>query len=190
MHASAVRARSRPSRAPGCTCTSRSARRAATTATSRRGPTARHLVDEYVDACVRDLERRALAPVDTVFFGGGTPSLLRRAQLTRILDAIPRGRRRGDGRVQPRLGRPRQVPRVRRRGREPRVVRRAVDAAARARRARPHPRPRQRGPRRRRRHAPPASSAQPRPHLRHARRVASTTGRPPSTPRSRSSRGT
>ncbi len=48
-----------------------------------------HLVDAYVDACVRDLEQRALAPVDTVFFGGGTPSLLPAHQLTRILDAIP-----------------------------------------------------------------------------------------------------
>ena len=43
-----------------------------------------------VEACVLDLERRALAPVDTVFFGGGTPSLLAADQLTRILGAIPR----------------------------------------------------------------------------------------------------
>jgi putative oxygen-independent coproporphyrinogen III oxidase len=49
-----------------------------------------HLVDAYVDACVRDIRDRELAPVDTVFFGGGTPSLLRAAQLTAILDAIPR----------------------------------------------------------------------------------------------------
>jgi putative oxygen-independent coproporphyrinogen III oxidase len=49
-----------------------------------------HLVDAYVDACVRDLEQRALTPADTVFFGGGTPSLLPAHQLTRILDAIPR----------------------------------------------------------------------------------------------------
>jgi oxygen-independent coproporphyrinogen-3 oxidase len=49
-----------------------------------------HLVDAYVDACVVDIQRRALAPVDTVFFGGGTPSLLAAEQLTRILDAIPR----------------------------------------------------------------------------------------------------
>ncbi|HEY3674086.1 MAG TPA: radical SAM family heme chaperone HemW [Acidimicrobiia bacterium] len=49
-----------------------------------------HLVDAYVDACVRDVEQRALKPVDTVFFGGGTPSLLPADQLTRILDAIPR----------------------------------------------------------------------------------------------------
>jgi len=49
-----------------------------------------HLVDGYVDACVRDIEQRVLDPVDTVFFGGGTPSLLLGLQLTRILDAIPR----------------------------------------------------------------------------------------------------
>jgi oxygen-independent coproporphyrinogen-3 oxidase len=51
-----------------------------------------HLVDAYVDACVRDIERRALPPVDTVFFGGGTPSLLPARQLTAILDAMPRAR--------------------------------------------------------------------------------------------------
>jgi oxygen-independent coproporphyrinogen-3 oxidase len=49
-----------------------------------------HLVDAYVDACVRDIEQRDLDPVDTVFFGGGTPSLVPAHQLTRILDAIPR----------------------------------------------------------------------------------------------------
>jgi putative oxygen-independent coproporphyrinogen III oxidase len=49
-----------------------------------------HLVDAYVEACVLDLRRRALAPVDTVFFGGGTPSLLDASQLTAILDAIER----------------------------------------------------------------------------------------------------
>jgi oxygen-independent coproporphyrinogen-3 oxidase len=49
-----------------------------------------HLIDAYVDACVRDLHEHALAPVDTVFFGGGTPSLLPAARLTAILDAIPR----------------------------------------------------------------------------------------------------
>jgi oxygen-independent coproporphyrinogen-3 oxidase len=49
-----------------------------------------HLVTAYVDACVTDVRRRALAPVDTVFFGGGTPSLLDAPQLMRILDEIPR----------------------------------------------------------------------------------------------------
>jgi putative oxygen-independent coproporphyrinogen III oxidase len=49
-----------------------------------------HLVGTYVDACVRDVEQRDLGPVDTVFFGGGTPSLLEARELVRILDAIPR----------------------------------------------------------------------------------------------------
>jgi putative oxygen-independent coproporphyrinogen III oxidase len=53
-----------------------------------------HLIDAYVDACVTDLARRAtageLANATSVFFGGGTPSLLRGDQLVRILDAIPR----------------------------------------------------------------------------------------------------
>jgi putative oxygen-independent coproporphyrinogen III oxidase len=49
-----------------------------------------HLIDAYVDACVRDVRGRELASADTVFFGGGTPSLLAATQLTAILDAIPR----------------------------------------------------------------------------------------------------
>ena len=52
-----------------------------------------HLIDEYVDACVADLERRTVAgmpPATSVFFGGGTPSLLPGTQLARILDAIAR----------------------------------------------------------------------------------------------------
>jgi oxygen-independent coproporphyrinogen-3 oxidase len=52
-----------------------------------------HLVDAYVDACIVDIGRRRSAnhPAATsVFFGGGTPSLLEAAQLVRILDAIER----------------------------------------------------------------------------------------------------
>jgi putative oxygen-independent coproporphyrinogen III oxidase len=53
-----------------------------------------HLVDDYVDACVLDLESRAAAgavPVATsVFFGGGTPSLLPADRVARILGAIRR----------------------------------------------------------------------------------------------------
>lgn len=53
-----------------------------------------HLIDEYVDACVTDLDRRRasgdLATADTVFFGGGTPSMVPAASLARILDAMPR----------------------------------------------------------------------------------------------------
>jgi oxygen-independent coproporphyrinogen-3 oxidase len=53
-----------------------------------------HLIDDYVDACVVDLERRAESgryPVATsVFFGGGTPSLIPARGLVRILAAIER----------------------------------------------------------------------------------------------------
>jgi len=53
-----------------------------------------HLVERYVDACVTDIRRRAAAaplPLATsVFFGGGTPSLLPPSLLARVLDAIPR----------------------------------------------------------------------------------------------------
>jgi putative oxygen-independent coproporphyrinogen III oxidase len=49
-----------------------------------------HLIGAYVDACVRDVERRELPPATSVFFGGGTPSLLPAPQLVRILEAIPR----------------------------------------------------------------------------------------------------
>ena len=54
-----------------------------------------HLVEAYVDACIVDLERRqsearGRRPATSVFFGGGTPSLLDASLLTRILDAIDR----------------------------------------------------------------------------------------------------
>ncbi len=52
-----------------------------------------HLVTEYVDACVADIAvRRAngeMPDADTVFFGGGTPSMIPAIDLARILDAIP-----------------------------------------------------------------------------------------------------
>jgi oxygen-independent coproporphyrinogen-3 oxidase len=52
-----------------------------------------HLIDDYVDACVADIERHNAtgAPAATsVFFGGGTPSRLPAPQLARILAAIER----------------------------------------------------------------------------------------------------
>ncbi|MGZ8761893.1 MAG: radical SAM family heme chaperone HemW [Acidimicrobiia bacterium] len=51
-----------------------------------------HLIEAYVDACVTDLERQfadGRGPATTVFFGGGTPSLLAPDALARIIDAIP-----------------------------------------------------------------------------------------------------
>ena len=52
-----------------------------------------HLIDAYVEACVTDVTRRRatgeLGNATTVYFGGGTPSLLDAAQLMRILDAVP-----------------------------------------------------------------------------------------------------
>jgi oxygen-independent coproporphyrinogen-3 oxidase len=49
-----------------------------------------HLIDAYVDACIADIERHDAPAATSVFFGGGTPSLLPASQLTRILDAIHR----------------------------------------------------------------------------------------------------
>lgn len=53
-----------------------------------------HLVEAYVEACRRDLARRAgrgeLEAATSVFFGGGTPSLLEAGDLVSILDAVPR----------------------------------------------------------------------------------------------------
>ncbi len=49
-----------------------------------------HLIDAYVDACITDIRARALPPATSVFFGGGTPSLLPAHHLARILDAIDR----------------------------------------------------------------------------------------------------
>ena len=52
-----------------------------------------HLIDAYVNACVADLEQRradGYPEATSVFFGGGTPSLIAADQLVRILDAIDR----------------------------------------------------------------------------------------------------
>jgi oxygen-independent coproporphyrinogen-3 oxidase len=54
-----------------------------------------HLADAYVDASRQEVERAVgagMQPASSVFFGGGTPSLLPPEQLARILSAIPRGR--------------------------------------------------------------------------------------------------
>jgi putative oxygen-independent coproporphyrinogen III oxidase len=52
-----------------------------------------HLQRSFVDAVVLDIERAVatnMRPADTVFFGGGTPSLLPGELLVRMLDALPR----------------------------------------------------------------------------------------------------
>ena len=53
-----------------------------------------HLIDDYLDACVTDVERRRangeLTEAATVYFGGGTPSLVPADGLMHLLDAIPR----------------------------------------------------------------------------------------------------
>ncbi len=53
-----------------------------------------HLMAEYVEACLRELELASAAgelmPASSVFFGGGTPSLLPAGLLCRILEAIER----------------------------------------------------------------------------------------------------
>ena len=53
-----------------------------------------HLVQAYVDACATDVRRRALRcelpPASSIFFGGGTPSLLTPEQLSTIVREIPR----------------------------------------------------------------------------------------------------
>jgi oxygen-independent coproporphyrinogen-3 oxidase len=48
------------------------------------------LADAYVRAVAAEIEScaRACAPVETIYFGGGTPSLLAPAQLSRILEAV------------------------------------------------------------------------------------------------------
>jgi putative oxygen-independent coproporphyrinogen III oxidase len=49
-----------------------------------------HLMAAYAAACRTELERAALSPAATVFFGGGTPSLLPAEALASIVDAVPR----------------------------------------------------------------------------------------------------
>src|SRR3954468_1142098 len=52
-----------------------------------------HLIDDYVDACSTDLERRQASSrrrATSVFFGGGTPSLLPPEHLARLLGAVDR----------------------------------------------------------------------------------------------------
>jgi putative oxygen-independent coproporphyrinogen III oxidase len=47
-----------------------------------------HLIADYVAALVADISRTEVPPATSVFFGGGTPSLLTPAQLDAVLGAI------------------------------------------------------------------------------------------------------
>lgn len=49
-----------------------------------------HLMARYAQACVRQAGDAHLAPASSVFFGGGTPSLLHPDLFVQILDALPR----------------------------------------------------------------------------------------------------
>jgi oxygen-independent coproporphyrinogen-3 oxidase len=48
-----------------------------------------HLIIEYLDALRRDIEGAALAPVTSVFVGGGTPTRVPAADLASVLAAVP-----------------------------------------------------------------------------------------------------
>jgi oxygen-independent coproporphyrinogen-3 oxidase len=53
-----------------------------------------HLVDDYVRACVSEIGwavSDGMVPATSVFFGGGTPSLLTPSQLSTVLSSIPTG---------------------------------------------------------------------------------------------------
>jgi putative oxygen-independent coproporphyrinogen III oxidase len=55
------------------------------------------LQDDYTAALVREIEERAGGEeIDTIFFGGGTPSRTSRANLTKVVDALRRSFRLGD----------------------------------------------------------------------------------------------
>ncbi len=47
-----------------------------------------HVIDDYLDALRVDIERAALAPVSSVFVGGGTPTRVPAADLATVLAAI------------------------------------------------------------------------------------------------------
>ncbi len=50
-----------------------------------------HLIDDYLDALRADIERAALAPVSSVFIGGGTPTRVPADDLAKVLAAVPLG---------------------------------------------------------------------------------------------------
>lgn len=48
-----------------------------------------HVIDDYLDALRRDIARAALAPVTSVFVGGGTPTRVPAADLASVLAVVP-----------------------------------------------------------------------------------------------------
>ena len=136
------------------TSTSRSARPSATTATSTAVCSTPALKTRYVDA-LRCGDRRGGGQTgrqggeaDTIFFGGGTPSLLEPGEIARIIDAcragVRRRRRRGDhARGESRNGATERAGRLSRGGRQssqlrcPVVSRRRAAAAVAAAQRRP-----------------------------------------------------
>jgi oxygen-independent coproporphyrinogen-3 oxidase len=56
------------------------------------------LKDQYVDALLTEIRTKADgAPADTVYFGGGTPSLLEPSEVGRLIDACRRAFQLADG---------------------------------------------------------------------------------------------
>jgi oxygen-independent coproporphyrinogen-3 oxidase len=56
----------------------------------RGGTSAATMIEDYIAALIQDIQLTAVTkqPLQTIFFGGGTPSLLSSAQLTPIIQAI------------------------------------------------------------------------------------------------------
>jgi putative oxygen-independent coproporphyrinogen III oxidase len=56
----------------------------------RGGKSASFMVQEYIAALIRDIQLTAstMQPIETIFFGGGTPSLLSPSELSEIIQAI------------------------------------------------------------------------------------------------------
>jgi oxygen-independent coproporphyrinogen-3 oxidase len=48
-----------------------------------------HLIDDYLDALRADIERAAMAPVSSVFIGGGTPTRVPADDLATVVAAVP-----------------------------------------------------------------------------------------------------
>ncbi len=46
------------------------------------------LQDEYIDAVIREIESLESCDIDTIYFGGGTPSFIKADNIARIMDAV------------------------------------------------------------------------------------------------------